>query len=111
MVATRAASHDGHVTALSVRAHAEVIVALEPEKFPNSVLKPLGLEAQHPDEFLCYLFDLRRERVLQAIMELAADTRTPPRTVMQFLELLGRTAPNFAEVVLYHLPPDMQSPT
>jgi len=109
--ATHMDPNDGHVTALCVRAQAEVIVAMEPDQFPESVLKPLGLEVQHPDEFLCYLLDLRPSTALRVVVELAADTRQPPRSVLQMLETLGRVAPNFADGVLYHLPAEMQSPT
>lgn len=102
--------HDGLIPALCTRAHARVVVTLEPDKFPEAQLKPLDLEALHPDEFLCYLLEESPSTMLQAITELAADTREPPRTVVQLLELLGKVVPNFVDGILYLLPADMQSP-
>ena len=102
--------HDGLIPALCTRAHARVVVTFEPDKFSEAQLKPLDLEAQHPDEFLCYLLEESTPTMLQAVTELAADMRDPPRTVLQLLELLGKVAPHFVDGILYLLPPDMQSP-
>lgn len=103
-------AHDGMIPALCTRAHARVVVTFEPDKFSEAQLKPLDLEAQHPDEFLCYLLEESPPTMLQAVIELAADTRDPPRAVLQLLELLGKVAPHFVDGILYLLPPDMQSP-
>lgn len=83
----------------------------EPKTFSDGALEPYGLEAQHPDEFLCYLFDLDPGRVLQAVTEQAADLRRPPRTILEVLEGLGRFVPDFAELVRGALPPTMTAPT
>jgi hypothetical protein len=102
--------HDGLIPALCTRAHARVVVTLEPDRFPEAQLKPLDLEAQHPDEFLCYLLEESPPTMLQVLTELAADMRDPPKTLLQVLELLGKVAPHFVDEILYLLPPDMRSP-
>ncbi len=102
---------DRHVVAAAIRCHAQVIVTTNLKHFSDGALEPYGLEAQHPDEFLCYLFDLDPGRVLQAVTEQAADLRRPPRTILEVLEGLGRFVPDFAELVRGALPPTMTAPT
>jgi len=102
---------DRHVVAAAVRCHAQVIVTANLKDFPEHALEPYGLEAQHPDEFLCYLFDLDPGRVLQVVVEQAADLRKPPRTVLEVVEGLGRVVPEFAELVRGALPRAMTAPT
>jgi predicted nucleic acid-binding protein len=49
---------DRHVLAVAIRSNASVIVTFNQTDFPATTLEPLGIEAQHPDEFAEYLFDL-----------------------------------------------------
>jgi len=49
---------DRHVLAAAIRTRASVIVTCNLKDFPQEVLGPLGLEAQHPDEFITHLIDL-----------------------------------------------------
>lgn len=50
----------------AIKAHADVIVTYNLNDFPESILKPLGLEAQHPDEFISHLIDLAPAAVIGA---------------------------------------------
>lgn len=102
---------DRHVVAAAVRCHAQVIVTTNLKHFLDAALDPFGLEAQHPDEFLCNLFDLDSGRVLQAVTEQAADLRKPTRTVLEVLEALGKIVPQFAELIRSTLPPAITAPT
>lgn len=102
---------DRHVAATAVRCHAQVIVTANLSDFPDAALAPYGLEAQHPDEFLCNLLDLDPSRVLQAVFEQAADLRRPPHTVLEVLERLGETVPDFAEIIRAMLPPTLATPS
>lgn len=43
---------DRHVLAAAVRCNADVIVTFNEKDFPADILQPLGIEAQHPDEFI-----------------------------------------------------------
>ena len=49
---------DRHVLAAAIRTRASVIVTFNLDDFPSDVLEPVGLEAQHPDEFVTHLIDL-----------------------------------------------------
>lgn len=49
---------DRHVLAAAIRAGADVIVTFNLKDFPENDLKPYGIEAQHPDDFLTFQLDL-----------------------------------------------------
>jgi hypothetical protein len=53
-------------------------------------LKPLGLEAVHPDGFLLDQLDLSPPTLLQVIREQAAHTRRPPLAPRDLATLLSR---------------------
>jgi predicted nucleic acid-binding protein len=44
--------NDRHVLAAAIRSGASVIVTFNQADFPIDALAPLGIEAQHPDEFV-----------------------------------------------------------
>jgi hypothetical protein len=45
--------NDRHVLAAAIVGRCDVIVTANLKDFPYAVLVPFGIEAQHPDEFLC----------------------------------------------------------
>jgi hypothetical protein len=47
---------DRHVLAAAVKTPCEVIVTYNLKDFPEQALKPFGIEAKHPDEFLIDLY-------------------------------------------------------
>ncbi len=49
---------DRHVLAAAIRAGADVIVTFNLKDFPENDLKPYGIEAQHPNDFLTFQLDL-----------------------------------------------------
>jgi hypothetical protein len=55
---------DRHVVAAAIRAGAQGIVTLNLKDFPRDRLKPLGLEAVHPDDFAMDSIDLAPRRDL-----------------------------------------------
>ena len=87
---------DRHVLAAAIAAKAEVIVTLNIRHFPAEVLKPLGIEAMSPDQFLCNLLDLAPEIIHGCLNTIAARQRNPARTVQALLQILSRQAPTFA---------------
>src|SRR5882724_9556846 len=88
---------DAHVVAAAMACGAEVIVTFNLEDFPPEVLKPLGIEAQHPDTFVMHLIDLDREAVKAVIEAMAAIKKNPPMTYDQVLDTLAnRGLPNSA---------------
>lgn len=81
---------DRHVLAAAVRTGASVIVTFNLDDFPREVLEPLGVEAQHPDEFITHLIDLNPGAVCTAAKRQRASLKNPPRTVEEFLDTLAQ---------------------
>ena len=79
---------DRHVLAAAIRGRADVIVTLNLSDFPADALRPYGIEAQHPDEFILHLFDLAPARVVAAAHEHRASLRNPPKTAAEYLSTL-----------------------
>jgi hypothetical protein len=80
---------DRHVLAAAIRARASAIVTINLKDFPAEALAPFGIEAQHPDEFLIYQFDLAQDRALNAIKRLRARLRHPAKTADEYLDTLA----------------------
>lgn len=87
---------DKHVAAAALRAGAQVIVTSNLKDFREL---PEGIEAQSPDEFLCNLFDLDPEGMLELIEHQAAALRNPPRSFDALLGILAKMVPEFARCV------------
>ncbi|MBZ0118339.1 MAG: PIN domain-containing protein [Sandaracinaceae bacterium] len=87
---------DRHVVAAAVKAGAQVIVTSNLKDF-----RPLpdGIEAQSPDEFLCNLFDLDPEGMVELVRAQAAALKKPPRSFEELLAGLAKIAPDFALAV------------
>jgi hypothetical protein len=95
-------NHEGdrHVLAAAVCSNAEVVVTANLKHFPPESTEPHGVEAQHPDEFLEYLFDLDRQLSLALIQQQADDQTRPPITVEELLTMLANAGvPRFAQLV------------
>jgi predicted nucleic acid-binding protein len=82
--------NDGHVLAAAIAARADVIVTFNTKHFPQEQLESFGIEAQHPDDFLVYQFDLGRGAVCQAIKQLRARLKNPPVEITNYLDTLTR---------------------
>ena len=83
---------DRHVLAAAIRAHAGVIVTYNIRDFPAESLKPYGIEAQHPDEFVTHLLDLSpAARVCRRARSAAVEYKPPPtaRELLDTLQSLG----------------------
>jgi predicted nucleic acid-binding protein len=80
--------NDRHVLAAAIRCGASVIVTFNETDFPASALEPFGIEAQHPDQFAEYLFDLDPAAVVAAAQRQRSKLRSPPINVEQFLNTI-----------------------
>lgn len=69
---------DRHVLAAAMMCGAGTIVTYNLKDFPDAVLAPLGLCAQHPDEFLEHAYDLDPVAVCQAVRDARAALKNPP---------------------------------
>jgi len=79
---------DRHVLAAAVRCRADVIVTFNLKDFPAKVLDPLGIEAQHPDEFVRHLCDLDQAAVVRCVKEQRAGLKNPPLSANDLLDTL-----------------------
>ncbi|MFJ7793611.1 PIN domain-containing protein [Pseudomonas sp. NPDC096950] len=82
--------NDRHVLAAAIRCNASVIVTFNQKDFPCALLEPLGVEAQHPDEFVDNLFDLDPAAVVAAAQRQRKQLKMPPMDVSSYLDLLSR---------------------
>jgi predicted nucleic acid-binding protein len=81
---------DNHVLAAAIRARADVIVTWNLQDFPAEILSKYDIEAQTPDEFINYLFDLNKDAVIDAVKQHRAALKNPPCTPEQMLESYKR---------------------
>ena len=79
---------DRHVFAAAIVWWADVMVTFNLKDFPAESLAAYGIEAQHPDEFLSYQFDLAPEVLCRAAKNQRATLKNPPRSVSEFLGTL-----------------------
>lgn len=88
---------DRHVVAAALQGRADTIVTANTRDFPSEVLKPLGLEVQHPDGFLLNQLDLEPDLTIATLHRQAAATRRPAITTRMLLEHLSKCGvPRFA---------------
>jgi len=85
---------DRHVAACAAAAEADVIVTGNLKDFQHL---PDGIEAIHPDAFLCRLFEERPDEVRAALDAQSARLRNPPIDVAAIIALLASVTPRFAE--------------
>lgn len=81
---------DRHVLGTAIRCGASVIVTFNEKDFPSNALEPFGIEAQHPDAFVDYLFDLDQAAVVAAARQARANLKNPPIDVDCYLDTLLR---------------------
>ena len=80
--------NDCHVLAAAIAGRASHLVTFNLSDFPVSVLSAFGIAAVHPDAFLMELLVQKPEAFRQALHELLASLKNPPRTFEQQLELM-----------------------
>jgi predicted nucleic acid-binding protein len=83
-------SDDRHVLAAAIHGRADVIVTANLRDFPAEALRPFGIAARHPDEFVLHLLDLAPAAVARAAREHRESLRSPPKNVEIYLETLTR---------------------
>jgi predicted nucleic acid-binding protein len=89
--------NDRHVVAAALQGRADMIVTANLRDFPDEMLEPLGLEAQHPDEFLLNQLDLDPDTTIAVLHRQAAATRRPEISTKVLLDHLARCGvPKFA---------------
>jgi hypothetical protein len=84
----------------ALKAGAQVIVTANLRDFAEL---PDGIEAQSPDHFLCNLFDLDPEGLVELLREQADDLKNPPMTFDELLDRVARSAPDLVAAVREHV--------
>jgi predicted nucleic acid-binding protein len=79
---------DRHVLAAAIRCNADVIVTFNEKDFPNQYLSSYGIEAQHPDEFIKHLLNLKPAVICQAAEKHRLSLKNPPKTKEEYLDTL-----------------------
>jgi PIN domain len=91
---------DRHVLAAAITSNAATIVTFNLKDFPSSALRPLNIEARHPDDFLCGQFAASPDSVCHAIRRLRGRLKRPAMNVETYLEvLLQQRLPRFVEML------------
>lgn len=80
--------NDRHVVAAAIRAGAQTIVTANMKDFPIDRLRPFGLEAVAPDDFVLNCLDLAPESLVSAVKAQAAALKAPTRTLAEVLQQL-----------------------
>jgi len=77
--------NDRHVLAAAIRSNAAVIVTYNLKDFPSEAMLEFGIEPQHPDDFISYLFDLSVEKVCNAVRNQRLSLKNPPLDLEDYL--------------------------
>jgi len=90
---------DRHVVAAAIVAKAKIIVTSNLKHFPVEALTPWSIEAQHPDVFLTYLYEIFPDSMVQLIQQQSQDLNNPPLSIAELLDRLNPQVPVFANKV------------
>jgi len=91
---------DRHVLAAAIRGRVDVIVTRNTRHFPDDGLKPFGIVAQHPDEFVVHLLDLAPGLVIEAARRHRESLRSPAKTIEEYLEMIEKEGLTETVVIL-----------
>lgn len=58
--------------------------------FPDEVMDPHGIEAQHPDEFIANLLDLHPGAVVGSVRTILERLKSPPMSPSDLLDVYAR---------------------
>jgi hypothetical protein len=81
---------DRHVLAAAIVGRCDVIVTANLKDFPEDALRPFGIDAQHPDEFLRNHLNLAPGLFCSCVQKVRRRLQTPPFTVGEYLDTLTR---------------------
>ena len=71
--------------AAAIKSKAKLIVTFNLSDFPKDELAQHGIEAWHPDTFVCHLLDLDLDQVCAATRQHRAALNNPPKTIQEYL--------------------------
>ena len=77
---------DRHVLAACVRSSAHTLFTFNLKDFPAETLAPLGITAQHPDEFIEHAFGINPAAVIATVRDHRASLMHPHKTADELLD-------------------------
>lgn len=80
---------DRHVLAAAIFSGANTILTFNFKDFPETSLKPYGIEALHPDNFLIGLFETTPTQVCIAVKRHRLSLKNPPKGVEDYLTTMN----------------------
>ena len=81
-------ANDRHVLATALHANADFLVTFNLRDFPASTLDSFGIQALHPDAFVCMLFDAMPEAFLTAAAKHRASLKRPTKNADEYVMTL-----------------------
>ncbi|KPQ01018.1 MAG: toxin-antitoxin system Pin family toxin component [Bacteroidetes bacterium HLUCCA01] len=81
---------DIHVVETAISSGANYIITFNLKDYPTKELAKYGIQAIHPDDFICYLIDLVPDEVLNAFNAQVTSLRKPPKTADEVLSALKK---------------------
>jgi predicted nucleic acid-binding protein len=81
---------DNHVVAAAIAGHADAIVTFNLKDFPQKQMASLGIEAQHPDEFIVNQLHLNPIEALKAINTQRQRLVSPPQSALDLIQTFRR---------------------
>jgi hypothetical protein len=94
------------VLAAAIHGGASIIVTVNLRDFPANVLATHGIEAQHPDTFICARLEDQPDQVLAALLEMRLDLKKPPVSMREPLASFERCGLTQTVAALRQLMPD-----
>ena len=77
---------DRHVVACAIQCEATIIVTKNLKDFRAEELEKFNIIAQHPDNFICDLFELDEKTLQKALNKQLSTLKNPPQTKEELLE-------------------------
>jgi len=81
---------DRHILAAAIHCGANFIVTFNLKDFPEHILEPFGIEAQHPDQFVLRHLVNTPDVVCGAARRHRESLKSPPMTAEKYLATLER---------------------
>jgi predicted nucleic acid-binding protein len=88
---------DRHVLAAAIRGQCPLIVTFNLKHFPADALKPWGIYASHPQDYLLILYEMEPKQVMACLGEIAGRRKLE---VQDVLIRLGQAVPSFSQRLL-----------
>jgi predicted nucleic acid-binding protein len=79
---------DRHVLAAAIASGANAIMTADLSDFPKSVVDQYNIAAQHADDFISDLLDLKPSKVVAAAKTCQKRLKNPPKSFDEYLEIL-----------------------